>query len=175
VSVPKAHTLGEVDRPRQSSLFGITYNGDEDPQHDFIIQRIEKLDRGASVTDIRNAVGYLQGLQASGLGNILDPVIPPSVRSECDLALDMVVDGTRDADFSRLGQSLEARCDVYAVAQDVAVLDDDVTRLIPMRNWMRRPSTSVASRSATPFWIATAHSTASTHLRTRPARRRPSA
>jgi hypothetical protein len=68
VSVPKAHTLGEVDRPRQSSLFGITYNGDEDPQHHFIIQRIEKLDRGASVTDIRNAVDTSKGFKRQGSG-----------------------------------------------------------------------------------------------------------
>ena len=36
--------------------------------------------------------------------------------------------------------------------------------LMPMRKAMRRSSGSAASRSATPFWIATAHSTASTAL-----------
>jgi hypothetical protein len=38
----------------------------------------------------------------------------------------MVVDAARDADAASLGESLEARGDVDAVAEDVAVLDHDV-------------------------------------------------
>jgi hypothetical protein len=45
---------------------------------------------------------------------------------EVELALDLIVDVAGDADAARLGEALEARRDVDAVAEDVAVLEDDV-------------------------------------------------
>ena len=48
------------------------------------------------------------------------------LEGEVELGLDLVPDVAGDADAAGLGQALEARGDVDAVAQDVAVLDDDV-------------------------------------------------
>ena len=42
------------------------------------------------------------------------------------MRLDLIIDVARDADAARLGEALQARGDVDAVAEDVAVFEDDV-------------------------------------------------
>ena len=48
-----------------------------------------------------------------------------------DLVGDLVVDDPRDIDAARLGQRLEPRRDIDAVAEHVAALDDDVAEIDP--------------------------------------------
>ncbi len=43
----------------------------------------------------------------------------------------MVADGARDADAAGFGQCLQARCNVDAVAVDVAAVGDDVAEIDP--------------------------------------------
>jgi hypothetical protein len=50
---------------------------------------------------------------------------------ELDLVGDLVVDDPRDIDAARLGQRLEPRRDIDAVAEHVAALDDDVAEIDP--------------------------------------------
>jgi hypothetical protein len=50
---------------------------------------------------------------------------------EVKLRLDLIVDVAGDADAARLGEALQAGRDVDPVAQDVAVLDDDVADVDP--------------------------------------------
>ena len=64
----------------------------------------------------------------------------------------------------RRGQTFQARRDVHAVAQDVAVLDNEATEVDADAELDGCSSGAAASRSATPRWVATAHSTASTTL-----------
>jgi hypothetical protein len=45
---------------------------------------------------------------------------------EVQLAGGVFLDARRDTDAARIGQSFETRGDIDAVAEDVAVLDDDV-------------------------------------------------
>ena len=54
---------------------------------------------------------------------------PAGHQGNAQLTLDLVVNVARDADFSRLGEGLEAGRDVHPIAQDVAVLDDDVANV----------------------------------------------
>ena len=60
------------------------------------------------------------------LRNVLDPVLAHRLEAKGDLVLDLVVDIARDADAAGLGQLLQSRGNVHAVAIDVVVLDDDV-------------------------------------------------
>jgi hypothetical protein len=83
---------------------------------------------------------------------------------EAEFRLHLVVDVASDADAARLGQTFQARRDIDAIAEDVAVFQDDVADVDADGYRMRRSSGSAASRSAMPAWIATAHSTASTAL-----------
>jgi hypothetical protein len=60
------------------------------------------------------------------LGDVLDPVLAHRLEGEVELRLDLVPDVAGDADAARLGQPLQAGRDIDTIAQDVAVLDDDV-------------------------------------------------
>ena len=57
------------------------------------------------------------------LGDVLDPVPAGRLEAEGELVLDLVVHVAREQDPARLGQRLEPRGDVDAVAEDVAALD----------------------------------------------------
>ena len=61
-----------------------------------------------------------------GLRDVLDPVLAHRLEREVELGLHLIVDVAGDADAARLGEALEARRDVHAVAEDVAVFQDDV-------------------------------------------------
>jgi hypothetical protein len=56
-------------------------------------------------------------------------VLAHRLEREVELRLDLIVDVARDADTARLGEALEARRDVDAVAVDVVVLDDHVAEV----------------------------------------------
>jgi hypothetical protein len=60
------------------------------------------------------------------LGDVLDPVLAHRLEAEVELCLDLIIDVAGDADAAGLGEALEARRDVDAVAEDVAVFEDDV-------------------------------------------------
>jgi hypothetical protein len=65
------------------------------------------------------------------LGNVLDPVRAHRLERERELRLHLVVDVAGDADAAGLRQTLQARRHIDPVAQDVAVLDDDVADVDP--------------------------------------------
>src|SRR5262245_43881674 len=48
-----------------------------------------------------------------------------------DLAVNLIVGGRRDADASRLSDALQPRRDVYAIAEYVIALDEDVPEVNP--------------------------------------------
>src|SRR6266851_9777680 len=48
---------------------------------------------------------------------------------EIELVPDLVVDGLRNADRAGLGERLESRGDVDAIAEDIIAVDDDVAEV----------------------------------------------
>ena len=72
----------------------------------------------------------------------------------------------RNEDAAGLADPFEARCDIDAVAHEVAVVSSTTSpRWTPIRNSMRRSSERPALRSRRPSWTSIAHRTASTTLR----------
>jgi hypothetical protein len=66
------------------------------------------------------------------------------LEAEVELVADVVVDRARDADPAGLGETLEARRDVDAVAVDVASSMITSPRLMPIRNAIRSASGRLA-------------------------------
>ena len=91
-------------------------------------------------------------------------VLAHRLEAEVELVLDLVVDVAGDADAAGLGEAFEAGGDVDAVAEDVVGLDDDVADIDADAEADAPVLGLIRLASATPFWIATAHSTASTAL-----------
>jgi len=59
-------------------------------------------------------------------GDVLELLLADVFKGEVETARGILLHTSRDADAARLGQLLEARRDIKAVAEDVAILDDDV-------------------------------------------------
>ena len=60
------------------------------------------------------------------IGDVLDLFFAEVLEAEVELAPDLVVGRSGDADAARIGQFLQARRHVHPVAVDVAVIEDDV-------------------------------------------------
>ncbi|WP_395710959.1 hypothetical protein [Reyranella sp.] len=65
------------------------------------------------------------GVGANRLGDVLEPVAAKVTKPGGDLALDLLVDGLRQADAAACRQALEACGDIDAVAQDVLTLNQN--------------------------------------------------
>jgi hypothetical protein len=59
--------------------------------------------------------------------DVLDALGAEILESKTELVQYLVTDCTADANSARLGQRLQARRDIDAVAEDIVVVDDDVT------------------------------------------------
>ena len=59
-------------------------------------------------------------------GDVLQLLLAVVDKADIDPAFGILLDAGRHADAARLGQALEARSHVHAVAENVVVLDDDV-------------------------------------------------
>ncbi len=66
-----------------------------------------------------------------GLADVLQALGAEILEIEIDLAGDLLVDDLRYIDAAGLGQRLDPRRDVDAVAEDVAFLGDDVAEIDP--------------------------------------------
>ena len=71
----------------------------------------------------------IYGVDLNGLCNILQSLRAKCPIRERQLSIDLVEGLTGDADTAGLRDSFEARCDVHAVAVDVAAIDDDVAEM----------------------------------------------
>src|SRR5262249_11375648 len=60
---------------------------------------------------------------ANRLGDVLDPVTAERTIIEIELVPDLIIHGLRDAHGAGLGEPLEPRRDVDAVAKDVVAID----------------------------------------------------
>ncbi len=60
------------------------------------------------------------------LRDVLDLLCAQIFEDRIDLSFDLVVDVASDADAARIGQGLQARCNVHPVAVNVFTLDNDV-------------------------------------------------
>ena len=65
------------------------------------------------------------------LGDVFEVMRPEVLEVQLDPAGDAVADDFRDVDAARLGQCLKPRRNVDAVAENIAVLDDDVVEIDP--------------------------------------------
>ena len=63
---------------------------------------------------------------AHRLGDVLQGLLADVVERDIDLAADLPMGVVGDADAARLGDALEARRDIDAVAENIVVVDDDV-------------------------------------------------
>src|SRR5579864_5819731 len=59
-------------------------------------------------------------------GDVLEALLADVLEGEVEAAGGVFLDAGRDADATGLGQGFEARGNVDPIAEDVAVLDDDV-------------------------------------------------
>ena len=59
-------------------------------------------------------------------GDVLQLLLALVDKADIDPAFDVLLHARRHADAARLGEALEARRDVHAVAENIVVLDDDV-------------------------------------------------
>src|SRR6185437_8676603 len=70
-------------------------------------------------------------IDADRIGDVLDPLIAERLVAADQLVLDLLVDAAGDIDGARLGEALQPRRDVDAVAEDVVGLDDHVAEIDP--------------------------------------------
>jgi hypothetical protein len=63
------------------------------------------------------------------LGDVLEGLFAELSEVKRELVLDLIVHASRDADATRLSNGLDPRRDIDTVAQEVAVLDDDVAEI----------------------------------------------
>ena len=82
---------------------------------------------GVSLDEARGRDAHRIG--ANRLGDVLDAMAAERTVIEIELVPDLVVDGLRDADRAGLGERLEPRGDVDAIAKDVVAVDDDVAEI----------------------------------------------
>ena len=61
--------------------------------------------------------------------DVLDALLAEILEVDVEPVADLIAHRRGDADAARLGQRLEPRRDVHAVAEDVVVLDDDVAEI----------------------------------------------
>ena len=62
-------------------------------------------------------------------GYILDPLLADVGVAQCELVLDLRVNGIRDANAVGVGETLEARCDVDTVAIDLVAFDHHIAEV----------------------------------------------
>src|SRR5262249_34316302 len=70
-----------------------------------------------------------QCVDPHGACDVLDCLLAPIFERVGQPIADQVAHGPRNADTAGLGERLQARCDIDAVAQDVVVLDDNVPQV----------------------------------------------
>jgi hypothetical protein len=63
--------------------------------------------------------------------DVLDALLAQILESVGQLVADLISHHPRDADPARLGEGLQTRRDIHAVAEDVVGLDDDVAEIDP--------------------------------------------
>ena len=66
---------------------------------------------------------------AHRLGDVLDRLFPEILEREIELALDLLIDGARDADATRLGQPFQSRRDVHRIPVDPIAFRRDVSHV----------------------------------------------
>ncbi len=64
---------------------------------------------------------------------------------EIELVPDLVVDGLRNADRAGLGERLESRGDVDAIAEDIIAVDDDVAEVGDMGSLIARAACCIST------------------------------
>src|SRR3954470_12420586 len=103
-------------------------------------------------------------INAHGIGDVLDLAVPERLVTAHDLVLDLLVDRAGDKDLSWLGDALDTRGDIDAVAVDVVRLHYDVTEIDA--NPVLDPGVlrSEALRPMRFCWMTMLHRTASTGL-----------
>jgi hypothetical protein len=74
----------------------------------------------------RRRIGELQAVHLDGSGDVLDVLRSQLLERVAELVDDLVAHDPADEDTARVGQRLQARGDVDAVAEDVVAVDDDV-------------------------------------------------
>src|SRR5216684_3536969 len=97
--------------------------------------------------DSRGRVGWCHARQhpehPHRVGDVFNRLLAEILVVQCELVLDLVMDGARDADAAGLRETLEARGDVDAVAVDLLAIDHHVpevdadTKLHPALGWQR--------------------------------------
>ena len=68
-------------------------------------------------------------VSANRLGDILDAMAAERMVIEIELIPDLLVDSAGDANGAGSGESLKASCDVDAITEDVATIDDHVAEI----------------------------------------------
>ena len=96
--------------------------------------------------------------------DVLDALLPHVLEGVGELVSDLVSHHSREANATRLGETLQTCRDIHTVAEDVMFLDDHVAQVDPDAEPMRRSSRTSGSRSIIPRWISTAQRTAATTL-----------
>jgi hypothetical protein len=71
------------------------------------------------------------GISADRLGDVLDAMAAKWAVVEIELVPHLIVDGVRNANRTGLGERFEPRGDVYAIAEDIVAIDDDVAEIDP--------------------------------------------
>ena len=74
---------------------------------------------------------HSQGVGAYGLRDVLDALLSGKVEGHIELALQVIVGGSRDHHPARLAELLQPRGDVHAVAEQVLALDHHVAEVDP--------------------------------------------
>jgi hypothetical protein len=64
-------------------------------------------------------------------GDVLDLLIAHVLEGEIEFVAHLIADDPADADPTWLGQSLQPRCDIHPVAEDVVLLNNHVTEVHP--------------------------------------------
>ena len=119
---------------------------------------------GGAVDGFAGSAAEPDGEDAHRPGDVLDLLLAQILERDIELVADFVAHDPADADAARLGQPFQPRRDIDAVAEDVAVLDDDVAQVDADAELDAPVLGTPAFRSAIPRCTSTAQRTASTTL-----------
>ena len=103
-------------------------------------------------------------IDVNRIGNILQTAFADVLERNFDDLANLIVDGLRDANSSRLGQLFQPSCNIHASSIPIVIFGNYIAQIDTDAELIRSVSGTDALRPPISFWISMAQRRASTTL-----------